>query len=272
LATLLYETGDAIRALQLLEEGRLSESFNPKESEAYLEKLAWLYLETGNLNTAVEIYKELNRENKATKRIRTAYINALLLNGERDEALGLLTSLSDDFPNDPDIKKSLLIESLRELKNEILLESGDTQLRDDLQSPFQKSQELIERIASLVEHSAIWWSPLLQTAQGGFGYQRLTSEESTTLTDESSLSYLTEVGQLFIELLEQLEQIEQLFPQEFQIAAQEIIITLQNSALPVLERLFVNQSESVDIAEALLELYTELGMKQEADSLQKRWP
>ena len=264
LATLLYESGEAIRALEILEQGR---SLQPSEitlSETYLEKLAWLYLETGNLEAAIDVYEELNQGNRSTKRIRIAYINALLLAGERVDGLKLLASLADDFPNDPDIKKVLLLESLRELRTLILSESSEDLRRDDIQSPFEQSQGYVDRISSLVEHSAIWWTPRSNPQNALWNQEVLT--DSPTLPN----AYLVEVGELFIEILQELNELDRLFPPEFQVATEGLIFSLRNSALLVLERLFENQPDSVEIAEALMELYTELGMKDEADSLQKR--
>lgn len=258
LATLTYQNGDAIRALNLLEEGHDSHTTLPS---SYLEKLAWLYLETGNITAALSVYEELNRPGTVTKRHRVAYVNALHLSGDRQLAIDYLITLADDFPNDPDLKKALLLEALYRLDEVLLAESAVSSEKDDIKSLFSESSRLVEKISEVASDRAIWWSSGKTTIEAPslFPVQR---------TDIHS--FIEDVSDLFFDIFIKLDQAEQLSTEEGRLVIRDLESSLKKSALPLLEQLFEYQPDSADLAEKLYRLYVELGLTNEAESLQKK--
>ena len=266
LATLYYDKNDVIRALTLLEEGQSSPAFLPI---SYQEKLAWLYLETGNLEAALSVYENLSLQEKTTKRLRVAQVNALLLAGDKSQGIERLASLAQDYPNDPDFKKALLLESLRTLEDLISTERVLTPEIDDVESLFSESSQLVEQISNVGSHPAIWW---LSGAPTNNFSKMSSSHNSYTAASQQydHLGFIREVSSLFIRVLQKLEQAEQLAPEIHRITIKKQLFALQNSVLPFLERWVESEPDSSEIVNILLHLYTELGLSKEAEAFQKR--
>lgn len=258
LATLYYQSGDPMKALDLLKSGQNSNSIH---LPTYQEKLAWLYLETGDIESAISIYEELNAQFNVTKRLRIAYVNALLMNGEQQTAVELLQTLAQDYPNDPDLKKALFLESLHHLNDLLSLETVDITKNDDIQSAFSESFRLLDLISSVSAQPAIWWSS---------GYPSLNGRIPPQAQRDDLLSFLMEATDYFNQIFQTLEQIRQVSDEAHRLIMDDFLRSLYSNARPFFEQLFENQPESAELAEKLLLMYSELGLTSEADELRKR--
>ena len=129
-AQLLYAQGNLLEATIVLEQGLERTGAAPFD---YMEKLAYLYAESGEWSGALAIYGELtareaDREEQAPlpgreewmrrKRVRSAHANTLMLAGQHSEALDVLRALHRDFPQDDVIRRALVSELLYTLETE----------------------------------------------------------------------------------------------------------------------------------------------------------
>lgn len=136
-AQLLYAQGNLLEAVILLEQGLERTGAAPF---SYMEKLAYLYAESGEWSGALAIYGELtDREAEGNeqaplpgkeewmrrKRVRSAHANTLMLAGQHSEALAVLRGLHRDFPQDDVIRHALVSELVYTLESETArLEAG----------------------------------------------------------------------------------------------------------------------------------------------------
>ncbi len=98
LSTAYYSNGLYTNAEETL--NRLLEvSSDPDRVTATNEKLAFIYLESGEPGKSVSKYQELLKENSTSITIRHGLINAYILNNQPDKAAKQLQTLTDEYPD-----------------------------------------------------------------------------------------------------------------------------------------------------------------------------
>ncbi|MEX0662200.1 MAG: tetratricopeptide repeat protein [Balneolaceae bacterium] len=115
-ATTFYRHGDTQKAISTLENAENNGVTLTPESQ---EKIAFLYLESGNLGKSIEIYKELVNQYSDNQEYRHGLINALILNEDHEEAVTLLKDLSDEYPNRDEYVEALASEQFFQVSQEI---------------------------------------------------------------------------------------------------------------------------------------------------------
>lgn len=107
LATTQYQHGSVDQAIQVLEQAEQQrDSYNP----AIAEKLAYLYLESGNLAEAERRYRDLVEFNPDKLLFKHGLINVLILSDKHEETIEMLEELSDEYPTRYSYQESLATE------------------------------------------------------------------------------------------------------------------------------------------------------------------
>lgn len=106
-ATTHYKNGDTYNAIETLENGReFGADFGPDLQE----KLSYLYLEAGNFEKSVSLYKSLVEEYPENSKYIHGLVNALILKEEHSESISLLRDLIDQYPERNEYQEALAAE------------------------------------------------------------------------------------------------------------------------------------------------------------------
>ncbi len=237
LANTYYRADRYDQAIQTLESALQNLDSRPSEVR---EKLAYLYLESGNIDSSIRMYSELADEYPQQAQIKHGLANAYMLNNDHDSAILILRELIVEYPNRIEYKESLagelyfnfrsnaltLINSSRAIteseKNEILQKLDEiTELYNEIDSTVPLSDENAYRKAAYLKNSA--------------GY----------LADLSEISSGNELEEYRVDLL--------------------------TRSLALWERLSENNPDNINYIQNLHDVYVELEMTEEAESLKRSY-
>ncbi len=107
LATAYYSNGLYTDADSVLN-NVLKINTDPEKEIAVKEKLAFIYLESGNTGKAVSVYQDLFNENNSSITITHGLVNAYILDNRPGEAAQLLQNLTEEYPDLFSYKQSLV--------------------------------------------------------------------------------------------------------------------------------------------------------------------
>lgn len=107
LATAYYSNGLYTDADSVLN-NVLKINTDPEKEIAVKEKLAFIYLESGNTGKAVSVYQYLFNENNSSITITHGLVNAYILDNRPGEAAQLLQNLTEEYPDLFSYKQSLV--------------------------------------------------------------------------------------------------------------------------------------------------------------------
>lgn len=237
LATTHYQHGDLNQAIETLEqaEGR-KDQFNPSISE----KLAYLYLEYGDLTEAEQRYSNLVEYNPEKLLYKHGLINVLMLSDQHDEAVEMLEQLSEEFPTRYAYQESLATELYYQFKNktDAFTSSGtNNELTDEEQEELENLLSSVHSIFQTIRES------LPSSEENLFRMASFYKNASTRLSQLSETnSDLEEIEQDFLEY-----------------------------SLPLWERLVDINSENVGYINNLYQVYLDLGMQEEAETIERSY-
>lgn len=109
LATTYYKRGYYNEAVNTLTDALFYEENSEHESEIK-EKLAYLYLESGEYDQSISLYEELAEEETGAIYIKHGLANAYMLNEQHEKASELLKSLSEEYPSRVTYREALATE------------------------------------------------------------------------------------------------------------------------------------------------------------------
>lgn len=171
-ATTYYRHGnlaDAIATLEGIEEDGLN---RPPET---CEKLAYLYLEAGQIDESITIYESLTENNPDSEIYLQGLVNSYILGDRHTEAVNLLSDLTERYPNRMQYREALATERyylLQEQLENSIQNSEESEITPDQVQAFlneleeitndynevdtslPSSEERKQRIASFLVHSA----------------------------------------------------------------------------------------------------------------------
>jgi len=237
LANTYYRSNRYDQAIQTLESAL--ENIEPDPSEIR-EKLAYLYLESGNIDTSIRVYEDLVEDYPQRAQIRHGLANAFMLNNEHDSAISILRNLIEDYPNRIEYKESLAGElyfkfrssALRYINSDENISEAD---RDELLQKLDEITSLYNEIDSTV--------PL--SDDNAYRKAAYLKNSASYLADLSSNSTGNQLEEYRIELL--------------------------NSSMVLWERLSENNPDNISYIRNLYDVYVELGMTEEAESIKRSY-
>lgn len=219
------------RALTVIEED--------DEAILFREKLAYLYLESGSGDEAIEIYRDIAAENPELIQLRHGLVNSLIINGYHEEAASVLTELMEEFPARISYQESLAVENYRHF-----LETYDRLVNID--SADMEPGDLL----TLLETSHEIYTSL---------------QDDTPMREELTFNAAVFYKQA-AQKLEELAAIPGLFH-----SLDQIISEYRNSALPYWERLAKINPDNTEYMFNLYELYVSLELTDEARQLEETY-
>lgn len=239
-ATTLYEGGQIEDAIQTLE---MAISTGEQTDPQIQEKLAYLHLEVGNLDRSIDLYKELALENFSDFNIQNGLVNAYVLNEQHEEAVEVLRELTETYPNRPEYQEALATELFFIFEKDaadFIAESGTSQADiADSENLLNLLREIDDIFSDLQEE--------LPTAEEGA--ERMASFYTKAANTSSDLANVTNG-----DIQENFNQIE---------------IDFYNQALPLWQKLAELQPENIEYRENLYQIYLELDMEDEAQSIEQ---
>ncbi len=144
-STTFYRHGETQNAISTLER---AQDIGVELTPQIREKVAYLYLESGNLSKSIEIYEDLVAQHPEEQEYRHGLINALILNENHDESIKLLMSLSDEYPERREYIEALATERYfkisREIEDIILTDTGEYLATEDVEAIKEELAEIGE--------------------------------------------------------------------------------------------------------------------------------
>jgi len=237
LANTYYRANRYDQAIQTLETAL--ENIEPDPSEIR-EKLAYLYLESGNIESSIRVYENLADDYPQRAQIRHGLANAYMLNTEHDSAILVLRDLIEEYPNRIEYKESLAGELYFKFRSGALqyINSGRTVSETDKDNFIQKLDEItslyneIDATVPLSDENAYRKAAYLKNSAG-------------YLADLSSDSTDNQFEEYRIELL--------------------------NRSMTLWEKLSENNPDNISYIRNLYDVYVELGMTEEAESIKRSY-
>lgn len=237
LATTHYQHGGLNQAIETLEQ---AEEQQDQHKPSISEKLAYLHLESGDLDEAERRYKDLVEFNPDKLLYKHGLINVQILSDKHEEAIDQLEQLSGEYPTRYAYQESLATELYYLFKNKTdsLADSGtNSELSNEEQ------EELTSLLTSV--HS------IFETIQESLP----TSEENLYRMASFYKKASTRLSQL-PGINGDLEEMEQNF---------------MKYSLPLWEQLVEINSENLGYINNLYQVYMDLGMQEEAESIERSY-
>lgn len=240
LANTFYRSGSFNNAISTLEK---ADEISPDSNTSIKEKLAYLYLEAGDIEQSIRLYLALIEEVPSDAHLLHGLSNAYIINEQHDEAIEILRGLAEQYSTRFEYKEALATQLyfvLRNSLNEISTEGNNLSFTSDDKDPIF---ELIDEIDSIFESlmSNLPFSEEQLVRSGAF--YKNTAAQLNEISIDNNESLDEEIELKRIELLEK--------------------------ALPIWERLFENHPENTAYIQNLYSIYIELGRDEEAESLQR---
>lgn len=205
-----FEMGNTSSSLSTLEEG--IEKAETVPNTVYAE-LAYLYLQDGNTSEAISNYGKAGVDITRDKSIAFGLVNAYINDEQHEQALELLETLVNNYPNDPQLKSVygtelyiMTSDLVQQLKT--AYQRGDTTAASQLRLEIEGNGELAEdnlvaafqsnpREVDFIESLAVFYN--------NFSAEYLELAEVSFEDDSAFLrSKATSLGQLAINYYEQL--------------------------------------------------------------------
>ena len=237
LATTHYQHGNLNRAIEMLEQAEEQrDQYNPTVSE----KLAYLYLESGNLVEAERRYRDLVEFSPEKLLYKHGLINVLILSDKHDETIDMLEELSEEYPARYSYQESLATELYYLFKTKtdaIASGSSNNALSND------ERDELTNLLSSV--HS------IFETIQ-----ESLPSSEENLFRMASFYKNASQRLQKLPDANGDFDNMESEY---------------MEYSLPLWEQLAEINPENLGYINNLYQVYLELGMQEEAESIERSY-
>ncbi|TVR28538.1 MAG: hypothetical protein EA390_11745 [Balneolaceae bacterium] len=240
LANTFYRHGDLNDAITTLETAsEKSGDVNPDIGE----KLAYLYLESGNIEKSIQLYRDLKQQNPQSPHIRHGLANAYILNQQHEEAVEILRSLSDDYPTRFEYQEALATELYFLMSKKAESASQPNQEEQISASDIETLIEIVNEVDELFE----------------------TLRESLPFTEEQ----LVRSGAFYHNTSAKLSNIKSIAGQDSQNELENMRVEMLEKALPLWEKLTENHPGNIDYIRNLHDIYVKLGRDEDAENLQR---
>lgn len=249
LATTYYQQGNINQAIETLKQ---AEEISKNSSPQIKEKLAYLYLESGDLYEAANRYQSLSAANPDNLHIKHGLINALILNKRHIEAIELLKELSDEYPSRYNYKESLATELyyLFQVKTDQYIQSG---LKTEISKKDRK--ELLDLLNSI--------RTIFDSIQ-----EDLPSNEENLYR---VAAFYKNASQRLKNLPEQVEKVSSDDNDSEEMSFAELSKEYMEQALPLWERLAEINPDNMDYLHNLYQVYVALDMHENAQSIERSY-
>lgn len=238
LATTHYQHGNMSEAIETLKAaGTQRDQAKPE----IVEKLAYLYLESGELPEAEMRYRQLVENYPEKLLYKHGLVNVLILSDRHEEAIELLEKLSEEYPTRYNYQESLATELyyLFKKRTEQYVQDGGNSLskndRDELAGLLNSAHSIFESI-----------------------------QESLPTTEENLYRIATFYKNTSLRLKE-------LFPMNEEETFSDLQSQYMKYSLPLWERLAELNPENMGYLSNLHQVYLELGMTEDAESLERSY-
>lgn len=238
LSTTYYRHGDTDQALQTINRA-IEQSESPPHS--LLEKQAFLLLETGSINQALERYTELTEQDTANETYKRGLVNVLILSENHNRAIELLERLTREYPTRLDYTEALATQKYYKAAAEI-----DARIESD--SAAEISEDEIESFTDQLREAEKLYSDMdilsLNSEERIFRtavFYKQSSEQINKLHQRTAMDQLPQLANEFLE-----------------------------SSLPYWRELTESYPENLSYLKSLHDVYTELGMNDEAARLEQQ--
>ncbi|NBC27447.1 MAG: tetratricopeptide repeat protein [Bacteroidetes bacterium] len=239
-ATTHYRHGELDKAVATLESIGENGFEKPVDSR---EKLAYLYLESGDIDTSVELYASLVSDFPNNSTYRQGLANAYILGDRHEEATTILETLANEFPNRPEYSEALSTERFYQLH--------------------QEASRLISE-SSLTPGDAVQIADSLRSIAEAF-HSVEQSLPNSTERNERITNFHLDAASLLQRIGNSLD------------ASSEASETLSaerdnhlKDTIPILQNLYESNAENVDYARKLIRVYQSLDMTSEAESMERQ--
>lgn len=233
-----YNQGELNSAIETLELANRNIANLPLDMR---EKHAFLLLEEGRFENAIEIYTDLADSNPDSERIKHGLANAYILNGQHRESIQLLRELIERSPDDISYRQALATELFFQMQLRIRQMSNT--------NPDALPSDSVTEIEQYLNEAESHYRFVME--------QHSSPSEVTYLT---GAFYKNTASQLF-QLAEELRA-----PLDFQV--EELALDLLNRSVPVWQQLAETNPENSDVWRSIYQIYTRLGMTEEAEEAQ----
>ncbi len=240
LANTYYRHGDFNDAIHTLERSlERSQAAKPQIRE----KLAYLYLESGDIESSIELYTSLVDENPGDAHIRHGLANAHILDMNHAKAIEILRPLTEQYNTRYEYHEALASQLYFRFA-----EQAGTILQEN-ESPSDEDAQLL--IMMLEEADSIF-----ETLSGVLPFHEEQKLRTATFYKNSAamLNRLSTFADGEIR-------------EGFYAMHQDFL----DKALPAWEALAENHPENIDYIRALIDVYSELGMDDDAESLKRSY-
>lgn len=233
-----YNQGELNRAIETLELANRTIADLPLDMR---EKHAFLLLEEGRLEAAIELYSTLADSHPDNERIKHGLANAYILDGQHSESIQLLRELIERSPDDVSYRQAIATELFFQVQ--LLIE----QMRDT-------------RPDALTPDSATELEQYLNEAE--MHYQFVMEQHSVA----AEVTYLT--GAFYKNTASQLFQLAEHLDSPLEDQVEEMALVLLNRSVPIWQQLAETNPENSDVWRSIYQIYTRLGMTEEAEEAQ----
>jgi len=241
LATTHYQKGDLQAAIQTLELGYDYLSELPLN---FREKLAFLYLEAGQIDVSIQLYENLAAEFPGNEQINHGLINAYILGERHRSAIQLLRNQIVRRPYDLIYHESLATELFFLIRSEIdaLLysEQDDSEIKSEIDTLMAELSEAEEHFQEVLSNHPDPAEILYITAS----FYKNTASGLSILANNHS-------GELEVFLNSEADK-------------------LLRKSLPLWEQVLEFNPENMQIWNSVMQIYLQLGMTEEAEEIRTR--
>jgi len=239
-----YENGSIGNAVETLENA-VNQSSVPDPK--LLEKLAYLYLESGNTDESIRLYENLVSSNTNDNRLMHGLTNAYMISQRHNDAIAKLKQLSEEFPTRYYYKEALATQLY------FLFESYN----DEIYREFEDGESIDDSIDNLLE--------ILNQAHSIYDSLR----DPIPANEES----LLRMGTFYNNSINKLTAIHSTvtLSSENNLLVQSTIQTYRDHSIELWEKLTEMNPDNMEYVYTLYNLYKDAGMSEEADSIERSY-
>ncbi|WP_340105815.1 tetratricopeptide repeat protein [Rhodohalobacter sp. 8-1] len=241
MATTYYRHGNLSEAINTLEAIEDKGFTRPPET---CEKLAYLYLEAGQIEQSVKIYETLSANNPESEIYQQGLVNSYILGDMHTDAIALLEELTDVYPNRVQYREALATERFYQMRHRIY---------DETQNPGFETyadQEIDELLSQLNEIGSIY--------------------RDIDETLPSSEERQQRIAAFYVSAADMLNELQPHVTDTASARLTEQEEFYLRESIPYWQSLYEANSDRAAYAYSLIEVYTELGMESEAELLEQQ--
>lgn len=242
MSTTFYENDSISNAIEILEN---AVNQSPEPEPKLLEKLAYLYLETGNTDESIRLYEDLVSNNPTDNRLLHGLINAYMISQHHTDAIDQLVLLSEEFPTRYYYREELATQLYFLFANKI----------NEIYIEFDSGETIDDEIEDLLDIS-------------NEAHTIFESLQTTIPTNEESLFRMGSFYNNSVYKLSVIQSGFDLSPENIS-QIQSAIQKYRDNSIKLLERLTEMNPDNMEFVYTLFNLYRDAGMSEEADSIER---